>query len=94
MDVPYQTVALFISLSAMISYDWLLTLVMTAIALISILLNKIDGFEISIKNLISQIYAQDASKKYRQAFNPKHVVESILLFKKYTDILLMKIKSF
>ncbi|MBE5040896.1 ABC transporter ATP-binding protein [Ructibacterium gallinarum] len=39
MNVPYQTVALVISLSAMLSYDWLLTIVMLLIVIVSILLN-------------------------------------------------------
>ena len=51
------------------------------------------GFEISIKNLISQIYAQDASKKSRQAFNLRLKTENTLVFKRYMVMLLMKTKS-
>lgn len=39
LGVPYQTISALISLSAMLSYDWLLTLVMLVIILISISLN-------------------------------------------------------
>lgn len=39
MSVPYQSVALVISLAAMFSYDWLLTLVMLGIVLVSAAFN-------------------------------------------------------
>lgn len=40
MNVPYQLVALVISLIAMLSYDWMLTFVMLGIVLISVFLNQ------------------------------------------------------
>ena len=40
LSIPYQSVSLVISLCAMLSYDWLLTLVMLVVIIISILLNN------------------------------------------------------
>jgi len=40
LTVPYQLVALFISLSAMLTYDWLLTLVMLIFIMIAIWFNR------------------------------------------------------
>ncbi|MBP3360627.1 MAG: ABC transporter ATP-binding protein [Clostridia bacterium] len=62
MSVPYQSVALIISLSALISYDWLLTLVMLIVVSISILLNNKSRYK--IKSLSSDMLKSesDASK--------------------------------
>lgn len=40
IQIPYQSVALFISLGAMLSYDWLLTVVMVIMVVISATFNK------------------------------------------------------
>lgn len=48
LNVPYQTVALLISLSAMLSYDWLLTVVLLVIVTIAITLNYFSRKKIKI----------------------------------------------
>ena len=63
MNVPYQTVAMVIGLAAMISYDWLLTLVMVVMVLLSVYLNQRSTKKVK-KLAVDLLKSESEASKY------------------------------
>ena len=63
MNVPYQTVAMVIGLCAMISYDWLLTLVMAVMVLLSVYLNHRSTKKVK-KLAVDLLKSESEASKY------------------------------
>lgn len=75
LSVPYQTVSAVISLSAMLSYDWLLTLVMLVIIVISIVLNHYSKKKVHVMASDLLQKESEASKYIDDVLHGDHAIK-------------------
>ncbi|MBQ4518966.1 MAG: ABC transporter ATP-binding protein [Clostridia bacterium] len=83
LNIPYQSVSFVISLSALFTYDWLLTLVLLLVAIIMVLFNYFSRKKI---RRISSEFIQEETKTSKYITDVLHGMDAIKIYSIEDDI--------